>query len=443
MLAICTRIGWRGLERVLLAILLFGKAWLLWHRWNMFSGYDVDRHLEMVNLLRWTNIDVDMHTIFYGYHPPLAFLFARAFLALGFTDVEAVQLVSFVSSLVAFFFLRATLQKLHLLNEPLGVAFLYLTAAIPLSVFLSVSVNMDVIILAYASIVLYLSVCLFWVHIESAQTRRLLSFGIVATIGLALLTKFSGILLLALPCLVALFRNGWRARIAGLTRSAVIASIAITLVLPYYLTRYYIPEGTFFPRNGDWMITADVVAAREARDKDPVRFFGNLFTPKLASAEDLQHHDWQTPRLSDTWKDFWIADQTPLVQPDRSIAMSFVYLRFVPWLLLLGMLLILRRSMRGTAWLRFAGLFTLFSLLHLAALIYYSYENPYADWKPTKAIYIAPTLWLVSFLLAQLLEARSLAPLALARRWKGVQAVMLIGIGALILLNHTLPNYVG
>jgi hypothetical protein len=403
-----THIQWNRWERRLLWTFLAGRLWLFVSRVGEALGFDADKHLEMVRLLTWSHQSADLHAIFYGYHPPIAFLFARIPMTFGLSDLASVHIVSALSSLVAFFFMRATLHHLRLLGDPLAVAFLYIAASLPMQIFLASSINMESILLAEASATLYCSVRAFWDPDPDAPHRRTFAVGIVASIALAMLTKFNGLLFVAIPLLAAWVRGG-RGRTRRVSAAAALGSLAILLVFPYYLTRYYIPEGTFFPSNTNTFDADPQRDARERRDDNPAGFFTSLFSATEAHRTSPEPRDLETLRLSDTWKDFWVRDLWLGVAPEPSRTISIVEYTLAPFLLLVGAAVFLRTARRKTPWLQLGAVFAGIGLLHLAALIAYAYQNPWAGSVTAKGIYIAPLAWLIGYLLAHALPLRRFA----------------------------------
>jgi 4-amino-4-deoxy-L-arabinose transferase-like glycosyltransferase len=433
---------WAALEHLLLVCFLVGKAFFFLQHLGIPFGFDVGAHLEMLTRYTWLHPTADVHGSFYGYHPPMAFLLARTLMLIGATDVMSVQLVNVTASLVAFFALRSLLKHLSLLARPAPIAFLYLTFALPILVHASMSINLDMIVFALAAAILLCGVRLFWT--EDALSRGdkgTLLVSMVACLLLGIMTKFSGVLLLAIPFLVAVLRpQGFSLR--PLFSAALVGCIAIAIAFPYYYSRYKIPEGTFFPNNGDWIIGDALVGARKIRDEAPTEFFLTLFRPTSVHAEGgLRQRDHAAVRLADTWRDIFLKDD--YLGPTSAATEWVGTMEFMlsPWLLLLGLLLFLRRARRRSAWQRLGFVLIAFAIVQWAALIYHSYQNPYADWIPAKGIYILPSLFALGYLAALLMHARFSAPAFLSRYWKTVQRGFLLAIGALLLLHSFVPVY--
>ncbi len=438
---------WRCNERVLLWVFLGCHVWLLWQTLGAGRGFDVFAHTEMLGIATLNPL-APIRGTFLSYHPPLGFLLARGISLLGIDPLISVEVTSSLASLVAFFFLRATLGRLGILRSFLGVTFLYIASGIPLQVYLASSLNLDVIILALTSIVLYLSIRLFWGDGEKKQWKKdSLAVLLILALIAALLVKFSGILLLPIPLLVMLAGSGRRSSQGWWVALATVV-IAVTLTSPYYLLRYFRQEGILFPSNADVVLGEELVTARVYRDLHMEKFFFLLFVPDCpfffprgADMPDFHNHNYETPRFADTWKDFWIADYNPLFQTRESSLVSLRYLQIAPWLLLLGFALWLWSFLRkrgAEEWLGFILL--AIALLFLLALTKYVYDYPHAPFKPTKGIYIAPAMWGVAYALSLAL-CRFPRILVLPALQRAYERLLLVLVVVFLFLNHLLPIY--
>src|SRR3989338_9285582 len=169
-----TKGSWQTIEGFLLGFFLVCRFFLLWMHWGRNIGFDSVGHLALTNAISWRQPILDMHTYFYGYHPPLGFLFAHTLTMIGLPTVLAVQLISFAAALTSFFAVRAVLGYTEQLWSPRGIAFLYIAHALPIQIFLTVSSNLDSLILCEASLILLCSVHLFWEKQE--QSKRMETF---------------------------------------------------------------------------------------------------------------------------------------------------------------------------------------------------------------------------------------------------------------------------
>ena len=413
---------------MLLFIFLSSRLWILFDRLGESWGFDSDAHRWMLQILSWKDPIVDVRESFFSYHPPLGFLIPHSLMSIGVSDIVSIQLVSFAASLAAFFFLRATLQKLDLLYHPVSLVFLYLTASIPLQIYMATSINLDAIIVACACATLYCSVRIFWCENTREQRIRLV-FGLIAILAFSLLTRFSGLLLLAIPPLVAFFRPTFN--FPRLAAATCLGIFALTIASPYYINRYYKTEGVFLPSNNDGWIEP----YQAHRDKDRLTFVLNQLFAPLANAEGtaLKDFDFAGIRLFDTWNSIWARSTWFRAQNPLSIIVSMIYIASMPILLFGGLIASHKYRHRSPPlWMALGYTLLTFSLLQLLASITFVYDKPYAPWHPAKAIYIAPIVFGIGYLLSNNLYAcRSV------RAWKAV-----LGCVALFtIINHTIPVY--
>ena len=432
---------WHYPELILLSLLLLSRILLFLDRLGTELGWDTGAHLEMVSLYTWGDLSIDVRESFYSYHPPFGFLLARTFHLMGLSPLVSVQILSFIASLTAFFFLRATLQKLDFLSSPIGIAFLYITSSIPLQIYLSTSVNLDVLILALASVILYCSICICWKHQKSWE----LYLGLLTALAAALLTKFSGWILLSIPILCALTKprglldEGLSVlhHIRHPLRSTTLTLLSVLiLTFPYYHHRYYATKGTFFPSNTDTWIGEH----REKRDKAPFIFMKNvLLAPKAhAQGTPLEEFSFEGLRLYDVWNSFWARSTDFIEQSEISKGLSQLYRTFTPFLMIIGLMIVLCTAYRRSSyWNRLGIVILSFTFIQFLALLWYIYQNPYGDWIPAKAAYIAPAVMGIGFLLAH-----SFAPFThFTPKRTSLQVALLAGIAIFIIVNHSIPVY--
>lgn len=463
---------WKKWELFLLSIFLLSRFWILINRWGESWGFDSDAHRWMLQILSWGDPIVGVRESFFSYHPPLGFLLPRTLMLTGFSDVVSIQLVSFVASLTAFFFLRATLKSLNLLYHPVSLAFLYITASIPLQVYMATSINLDAIILACASATLYCAVRIFWCKNTREQIVRL-TLGLIAILTFSILTRFSGLILIAIPTLVALFSpqkkhqapstkfqknsklqnpnykksflgfenwdffGAWDLgfgifqKLKLITASTLISVIALAVASPYYINRYYAQEGVLLPSNNDGWIEPYQVQ----RDTDRLTFVLNQLFAPLAHAEGtpLEDFDFAGIRLFDTWNSIWARSTWFRAQSLPSIIVSMFYIVTMPFLLVGGLIAYRKTKNRTPAlWKALGRTLILFSLLQLLASIQFVYNKPYAPWHPAKAIYIAPVILGIGYLISN-----NLYTLQSELGWK----IALGFVAMFIMLNHGVPVY--
>lgn len=420
----------------------------------------------MVQRLTWAVPDTPIRETFYGYHPPLGFLVTRLLYLIGFTPEHSIQIVSFAASLAAFFLLRAVLKHLHLLSKPSGIAFLYIASSIPIQLSIATSVNLDVIIMAFAAATLYGAVRFLWPHeaFSDAHPQYVLALrfhhrdplqknhrhetvlavlGSVAAITCATLTKFSGVLLLGLLPLVALaqpFHRKWFGRCA---LGATACAMAVAFVFPYYYARYYIPEGKFFPLNTEWAAKEETERAIAKRDEDRTQFFKDLFQLHPAyAATDPEYSDGETNRLWDAWRDFWIRNtRTGQVKSAAAFDFGLLYMHIALWLLPGGLVVFLQRARRKTAWIRLGWVIVGFALIQVAALVQYIYRIPYAGYGPAKGLYILPFVWAIAYLIVTAFQDQRIVPKALRGSVPKLKVVLMTAVWMFVVINHTIPVY--
>jgi 4-amino-4-deoxy-L-arabinose transferase-like glycosyltransferase len=263
---------------------------------------------------------------------------------------------------------------------------------------------MDSVIFAIASILVLLSVSAFARPRQSWARDITIVILMAIVLAAGLLTKFTGLLLFSIPFLALIFfasQRFWQ----KLWMPAFACAIAFLLVFPYYYARYYREHGTWLPSNTNHFDAGPQLSARKARDEDRLAFFLSLFSPSPVHEQGIELRDLEHPRLSDTWKDFWMKDQwlTDGQQGEDSgfaPAMSRLYIFLMPFLILGGLLLSFTKSSSGP-WKQLGRFLFFFSLLLLLALIAYIYKNPWAGSLANKAIYIAPFSWSLGFAVAQ------------------------------------------
>lgn len=458
---------WRRTERLFLATFLIGRLYVFCERLGTVIGFDSGAQIEMVTKLSWSMPDTPIRESFYGYHPPLGFLVPRLLhVGLGFTPEISIQIVSMMASLAAFFFLRATLRYMHVLHRPSGIAFLYITSSIPIQVSVSTSVNLDVIILAFGASILYASVRMLWPVTlfddanhpqrslplrfswgDTAECERRINgmvaaFAAATALVCALLTKFSGVLLFAVPSLLAwsqpYARGWWKRCFTG----AAVCSVALAIAFPYYYGRYYVPEGKFFPLNAEWTAAADVERAIAQRDADLATFFIDLVSPTTVHASvGPTQTDYDVNRLSDAWRDLWIRNQWTGPTSDAALDLGLLYMVVIPWLMGLGAAIFLRRMRRRTAWTRLGWVLLGFSMLQIAALVQYIYRIPHAGYGPAKGLYILPTVWGIGYLVVTAFREHRLLPKMLRSRIPMIPYALLAAAWMFVAVNHAIPAY--
>lgn len=421
------------IEVFLCCLLVVGRLVYLALTLGVEAGYDTGAHLEMVMNVSWTHFSGPIWQFFYSYHPPLGFLFAHTITLLGVSPLVAVQLLNAIASLTVFFLIRATLNTCGLLDRPAAVFFLYLWSCLPIQLFLTSSINLDVLIQAFAAATLYCSVRLFWGQDLHREERLWLAFGIVACIAGGLLTKFSGLLLTAIPPLVAF---SLQKNVIRLTAQAIaVALVGLALASPYYYTRYYAETGRMFPTNLEMFGGPDIERGRLVRDADRTKFFIGMLEPSpFHGSADEVVRDRDNIRLSDAWQDVWLKEKNLGPMKPGARELGTLEKNLAGFLLIGGLFWLLWRFRADDPWHRLGAIWLGFAGLQLLAFVLYLYSQPVAGWAPTKGIYLACSLPIVAYGIARLV------PEAGEGRWRElIQTSVLTLVALLIILHHLLP----
>lgn len=421
-------------EPLLLWLFLSCRAIYFCMTFGREAGFDSGAHLEMVYQLQWTDFVLPIGRYFYSYHPPLGFLLAKFFTLFGFSAVEGVQILNALASVATVLLVRATLRRCGLLDRTAAVVFLYIFAALPIQLFLASSVNLDVVMAAIAALITYLSVWLFWHGGTDKQTRVTLALAIAVAIAVGLLIKFSGLLFAGIPVLVAVASPRRTLRLAA--GAGALAAAGLLLISPYYVSRYYLPTGHFFPTNLEIFAAVEIAQARAARDQDGLAFFTKLASPSsFHGAPGQISRDFDTMRLSDAWQDVWVKENHmgPVRTPAAARELGQIERAAASVLAIGGLFVTILRLRRRDEWERLGLVWLGFAGMQMAAFISYLYSQPVASWSPTKGIYLACSLPILAYALAVLL------PEGPGKRIELIQKTAIIGVAVLLVAHHLLP----
>lgn len=424
---------WLVAEYLLAALLIGSKILLLRMRWTAGMGFDAGAQLEAMERIAWLG-GIGVRDTFYSYHPPMGFLLPKSLMLFGVSDVVSAQIVSFAAILAAFLFLRATLRRLALLHTSAGLALLYITFGLPMITFMGSSVNLDAIVFACGCAVLHWSIELFWGDDEPSRTTA--TMGIVVALSIALLTKFSAVVLLVLPALAAATSQRRASLVLRVESAGAVCMLALLIVSPYYLVRYYHGEGKLLVSNTDFLIPEAVEESKQTRDANPAAFVGTLFS-SAPDEKQITETDYDAIRLWDAWRDFWVRNAFLGPSVPGGIMLGRAQLYASAWLLMLGAasVAMARWRRRRSPWLQLGGVLLPFSSLVIGALMFYLYQTPFAGWGPAKGIYIAPVALGIAYLIA--------APLWSQDAGRRPQPPILLTsvLSAFLLVNHLLPVY--
>lgn len=435
---------WVRIERYLFVMLLCTHTYLFLLRLGVDSGWDTGALLGRLDALSVSAYHPKITSNLYAYHPPLGFLFIHAVHLLGFPHIVSAQIVSFGCSILAFLALRHTLRTLSWLEEPMGIAFLYTTFSLPVVLSLATTLNLDSFMLLLTCALLLLCTQAFLARRPRGRHERILQAeGITAMIFAGMMIKFSGVLLVAIPLISALC--GSRPRRNILFALASVAA-ALALAFPFYYSNYYVPSGTFFPNNAVLFEGKMIRDLRAARDTDRIAFVWNLFTP----APDMRaagERDYDTMRLSDTWRDVWSADKRLVPMTQSTAAVSTVYLAIMPFLLLAGIVgLLLRLATRATtdrakAWKALSLILLGIGLVQFVGLLRYTYQTPIPDWRMGKAIYVMPAMLFIAFALVHCLVPVERILQRMKIRSHAPHLALIVFVTVFLLVNHLVPVY--
>ncbi len=429
-------------EEILCVLLLVVRTIDFLRHFGESIGFDTEPYLEVMRAISWSNPSLGVREFFFSYHPPLNFLLAKSLLVLGFDEVRCIQLVAFAAGIGSFFLLRGALKHLKLLQYPAGLAFLYITSAIPLQFYLQHSINMDATLVFWGALILYCSAALFAPgKARLVRTTLLLSAGIIAAIALGLYSRFTMVLLVPVPLVAAvlLARPGERLR-----RSAgalLLCAAGMALIFPYYQHRYYRTEGTLFPVNTEWLAQDELTQKRSKRDQDPAAYVTRMFLP---SPLHLQHgitvRDYDMPRMLDVWRDFWIREGVFFMEPSVITETIGIVLLVVSTVLCLhGLLVFLWGQRRRPEWRAFGWILLTIGAAFALAMVRLCYLYP--AFGSSKGVYVAPLLWPVAYLLAESLTALPHSPFGAAEKNHWSRLALSVFLALFIGMQVMFPAY--
>lgn len=427
-------------ERALLALAIFGKCFALWRRQGAYIGFDLGDHLPRLQEFYWWSPEPALRAMYYAYHPPVGFFLPNLIFPWIEDAVLRVQCFNTACSLLCLLLLRATLRHLRLLDSWPGILFLYLWAGIPLLINAGFSLNLDLPLFVTSLACLFFSVKLLTDHRPGLSLSRIIfATAITLSIAAGFMIKFSGLLACSIPVFVAFFFSQVRFPFQTMLKAAIPVFLGMALVLPYYWQRYYVPERTIFPRNNAMFYQDDILRSQILRDQDRIGFITRFFTPALLQpAREVDVRDREIIRLSDAWRDFFIADRALYFPaPDPSSVrgrrlLGQLYQLFFFLSLPAGLALWLRG--RGK-WLPtpFAKVVLAQGVVFLLSLSLYCYIESTPVWNPAKALYILPCTLAIALFASETLAF-------LLRKPAGIRILPWLLAGWL-LTNHLWPVY--
>lgn len=427
-----------------MTLFLLAQLWHFARQSGQVSGFDAGDFLYRVKLANEGNLNPDLHSAFWAYHPPVIFWLVRQIqVVFHVDDVRSIQIVTQGAALISFFALRETLRSLKLLATASGIAFLYLASSIPIVVNASTSLNMDIVVLAFTCVVLLCAVGLWEPSVAANLTpisRGLLAGAILFVLTVGLYSKFSSLLIGVVPFLVIMAQTGnLRSRMRPMAMAAVLVLVPILLASPYYYQRYYRATGLIFPNVNEWWYAEELKSARATRDADRTQFLHDLLLPSPADRNEQRNaRDKVHVRLEDTWRDLWFKDPELGDTAENSIRWGRGY----AWVFGIGMafgsIALIRRwrqhTLKEETWRRLGGILLPYGLMQFASLLFFIYQQPMASCIPGKCLYILPVTWGIAYLVASVVpsDPDEKHPAAL---------VLLVATGVIILASALVPVY--
>ena len=421
----------RAVEKVFCFTFISLRLLLLARYFGQYLGYDVRGYLAVVSAISWKHPFLPLHSLYYAVHPPLGFLLTHTLALFGLSPLLSAQLLSFLASLGAFFFMRQTLKSIDLLNSVAAVVFLYVGASIPLQIYLSVVVSLDVFVLCSMSMALFFSVQLFWIK-QTALRSLFHGTALVFVLALASLFKLSGLLLLAMPFLVFIFSDDthkWK-RVPIVIITSVLP--LFTGVLYLYYRNYRVEHTLFFSTAGLFIWVDSFRRAVEWRDAHPLLFVLSYVLPIKDGV----------PRLIPTWSSFWFMYDRVCLSMFTAVV-GVLYASFAPILCMCGLIAAYTQHTRRDPWHRFGAVILACTAIQICGLCCYMWATPLFGYLANKGIYIASASWGIAYLLAA--SVCVVLPFLRGKRLtvRETENLALLCTAVFMLINHLMPDIAG
>lgn len=435
---------WKIIEWCFLAALLVLRVQLLRMQWGHLQGFDAGPYMEMFERVDWFQAIPDVRASFTSYHPPLTYLLNKLIFFVYPHAVESSQMLSWLSVTGGLLFLRATLKYIGVLWTIPGICLFYLGASLPLFIFLSYVSSVDPLSFFWMMLALYLSVRLFWDLPEGRYRygwrELLLVIFLMLTLAAGLLTKFTGLLSMALPFLVILVRAQRGKLLQGAVLAFALCGCTALIVSPFYYAQYYRDEGKIFPISLEWQRVETLQEVRYERDTHPIQFVSHMLRiPEKGFWKDSE--PTMDSFFHSIWLQLWKRDAILGSQSPLSLLLSNMYIVIFFCTLVLGMVYFpVFYSRRMQAWNQLGYLLFGIALIFFLAMIVFAYQYPVWDWRVFKAKYMIPAfLWIpycVGLIVHDTLRAIRIPWL---RILAGASAVLVVFV--FMFLNHVLPVY--
>jgi hypothetical protein len=438
----------RALEGVLTTCLVLLKVNVLRLAWGKMQGFDDVPWIDVFHVTHWFQRLPDPKSLFGAYHPPLSYLLCRWIYAVYPHEVEASQILSSLAILGATFALRSTLRTVGVLWTLPGLVMLYVTASLPLLVWMAIETSYDALVFMWFTVALAVSTRLFWEATPAAwwkQPRRVAGVAVLGLVfALGLFTKFNALFALMLPFLVVLARRGWVALLREVGAPLAAVALGAVVVARFYYTRYYVPLHAVFPSNMDWLKANDIKTALVARDADRWHFLTHLlrFPKESVTGARVPVRD---SFFHSAWFHLWKRDADALASVEETplaLVFSDLYIRI--FAILMGVsaaLLSLQRRRLPAVWRSLGMIFFPTLVVYAAALVFFGWKYPLWDWTPIKAKYMTPGVFWVAYCAALPTVNRSAgATVAPWLQKAGTECVLLLVL-LFMFINHLLPVY--
>jgi hypothetical protein len=434
----------RRLEQLLCATIVVLKIFVLYGAWGRLQGFDAGSWLEVFRVTHWFEPLPQPRAFLASYHPPLSYLLARIIYWFLPNETAASQVLSTLALIGGFFGLRAVLRRIGWLYSLSGLWLLYGGFSMPLFVWLAVETGYDGLILTWYMLTFAVSVSLFWQPVKwtcgsRVQTQlRFLALALLLAVGL--FTKYNGLLAFALPFTIILIRRGLFALARESWLPLCIAAVALTIVAPFYYSRYYKTEHEWMPAAMEWQKPSELAQIRAKRDALPEKFLADMLRIPTESIVDAKRPVMNS-FFHSIWFHIWKRDKWLGVQTEPSLTVSNIYVRLFPAFLIIGTLLFLVGPRFGPKdWRQLGSVMMVTAILFTIGAIAFAWKYPIWGWRVFKAKYMSPAILWVAYAAAMPLSLPKFSLPASALR-QCTEAAALIALAAFMVINHVLPVY--
>lgn len=378
------------------------------------------------------------------FHPPLHYLFGWVLAQFGSGEVlmRGLPLLASAASL-ATAALAGILVRRVAPSQP-GLALLGFTAValLPVHLFMSAMPGNELT----ETLLVAAAVTVFIANESSARPTRMTAAGVGALLGLALLTKFSGLI----PWVAATASLALRPFLAGpwresagraFARAAVMGIVALAIASPYYV-RNLVAFGSPFQLSRDFPLVTQVEIDQPPGSRgwiDYLTISPRLFTDPNPLAPHMLHSVWGTVYLNvwaDSYRESDVARALEAEREERRSSSVMALLGLGPAALALaGALLAVRDVIRGRRRAAYVPLLLL-SVLVIGAFAVFAWRVPI--WSALKASYLFGLSLPYAVFIARAAEFLG------CRRswWQRVAAPAVVGVAGLVATVVAAPGVV-